>query len=68
MVCKRRNQMTSDPISELVSLRAWVLHMASAVEAIGELPARKRGQEASRLAERMRHAISASHLVEACKR
>jgi hypothetical protein len=57
-----------DAVTELLSLRAWVLHMASAVEALGELPARKRGPEAERLAERMRHAVSAQHLVDACKR
>ena len=57
-----------DPISELICLRAWVLHMASTIEAIGELPARMRGPEAGRIAERMRNTVSASHLVEACKR
>lgn len=57
-----------DPIGELIALRAWMLHRASDIEAIGELPARKRGPEAMRLAERIRSAVSASHLVEACKR
>lgn len=55
-------------ITELLSLRAWVLHMADSIEALGELPARRRGKEAGRLAERMRHAVSAPHLVEACSR
>jgi len=58
----------SDPISELIALRAYMLHRASDIEAIAELPARKRGPEAFRIAERIRHAVSAPHLVEACKR
>lgn len=49
----------ADPIVELVHLRAWVLRMSYEVESIGELPARKRGPEAARLAERMRNAVSA---------
>jgi hypothetical protein len=57
-----------DPITELVRLRAWMLHRAGDIEAIGELPARRRGPEAARIAERIRSAVSATHLVEACKR
>lgn len=57
-----------DPISELIALRAWMLHRCCDIEAIGELPARKRGPEAARIAERIRAAVSAPHLVEACKR
>jgi hypothetical protein len=57
-----------DPISELVSLRAWVLHRAADVEALAELPARKRSREAIRISERMRGAVMATNLVEACKR
>lgn len=62
------NETTADPIAELISLRAWVLRMSHEVEAIGELPSRQRGGEAARIAERMRHAVSAPALVEACKR
>lgn len=57
-----------DLISELIALRAYMLHRASDIEAIAELPARKRGPEACRIAERIRAAVSAPHLVEACKR
>lgn len=57
-----------DPVSELLSFRAWMLHRAGELDAIGELPARKRGPEASRIAERIRSAVSAQHLVEACRR
>jgi hypothetical protein len=63
------DQITApDPITELISLRAWMLHRSYDIEAIGELPARKRGPEAIRIAERIRNAVSAPHLVEACKR
>ena len=58
----------SDPITELVNLRAWMLHRADDIEAVGELPARKRGPEAARIAERIRNAVSAPHLVKACER
>ena len=61
-------QTTRDPISELIALRAYMLHRCSDIEAIAELPARKRGPEAYRIAERIRAAVSAPHLVEACKR
>ena len=57
-----------DIISELIGLRAWVLNCASEVECIGELPARQRGAKAVLIANQMRAAIMADHLVKACKR
>jgi hypothetical protein len=62
------NEITGDPISELWALRAYMLHRCADIEAIADLPARKRGPEAYRIAERIRAAVSAGHLVEACKR
>ena len=59
---------TADPVSELLRLRAWVLHRASDVEAVGELPTRQRQAENCRIAERMRAFVSTPSMVEACKR
>jgi hypothetical protein len=57
-----------DPITELLNLRAWVLRISYEVDAIGDLPARKRGPEANRIADRMRAKVNTPRMVEACRR
>jgi hypothetical protein len=61
-------ETTPDLVTELIRVRAWVVRLSHEVDGIADLPARRRGKEAARLAERMRDAMMATALVEACKR
>jgi hypothetical protein len=63
-----KRRLTEDQISSVVKLRADVLHIALEIEALDEVPARRRVREARHLADRLKQVVSAHSLVEACKR